>query len=116
MNQIIRQTAEAWGATAQFNLRQATPVLTNNSKLLDQAHNIFKEIIPYVKLIEINEASMGGEDFAEFLHDIPGCLFRLGTGSGPETRFPLHHPCFDIDETSMRSGITAFAALALRKN
>ncbi len=113
MNQIIRQTAEAWGATAQFNLRQATPVLTNNSKLLEQAHNIFEQITPDIKLIEINEASMGGEDFAEFLHDTPGCLFRLGTGSSPETRFPLHHPCFDIDETSMRSGIAAFAALAL---
>lgn len=113
MNQIIRQTAEAWGATAQFNLRQATPVLTNNSKLLEHAHNIFEQITPDIKLIEINEASMGGEDFAEFLHDTPGCLFRLGTGSSPETRFPLHHPCFDIDETSMRSGIAAFAALAL---
>jgi len=113
MNQIIRQTAEAWGATAQFNLRQATPVLINNSKLLEQAHNIFEQITPDIKLIEINEASMGGEDFAEFLHDTPGCLFRLGTGSSPETRFPLHHPCFDIDETSMRSGIAAFAALAL---
>jgi len=113
MNQIIRQTAETWGATARFTLKQATPVLTNNSKLLVQANDIFEEIIPEIKLIEINEASMGGEDFAEFLHDTPGCLFRLGTGSGPETRFPLHHPCFDIDETSMRSGIAAFAALAL---
>jgi len=116
MNQIIRQTAEAWGATAQFSLKQATPVLTNNSKLLEQAHNIFEQITPDIKLIEINEASMGGEDFAEFLHDTPGCLFRLGTGSSPETRFPLHHPCFDIDETSMRSGIASFAALALGKH
>ncbi len=113
MDQIIRQTAEAWGATAHFTLKQATPVLTNNSNLLIQANDIFEEITPYINLIQINEASMGGEDFAEFMHDIPGCLFRLGTGSSPETRYPLHHPCFDIDEASMSSGIAAFAALAL---
>jgi len=113
MDQIIRQTAEAWGARARFTLKRATPVLTNNSKLLSQSRVIFEESIPYIKLIEINEPSMGGEDFAEFLHDIPGCLFRLGTGSSPETRYPLHHPCFDIDEAAMASGISAFAALAL---
>ncbi len=113
MDQIIRQTAEAWGATARFSLKQATPVLTNNSELISQSRVIFEEASPHIKLIEINEPSMGGEDFAEFLHDIPGCLFRLGTGSSPETRYPLHHPCFDIDEAAMASGIAAFAALAL---
>jgi len=114
MDQIIRQTAETWGATAKFMLRQATPVLINDSNLLSQARDTFNCFLPDVKLIEINEPSMGGEDFAEFLHDIPGCLFRLGTGGNPETRYPLHHPCFDIDESAMRSGIAAFASLALR--
>jgi len=116
MDRIIRQTAEAWGATSRFSLRQTTPVLTNDSNMLSQAREIFKEIIPDTLLIEIDDASMGGEDFAEFLRDIPGCLFRLGTGSGPETRYPLHHPCFDIDETSMRSGIAALSALALSQD
>jgi len=113
MDQIIRQTAEAWGATSRFTLKQATPVLSNNATLLARCRDIFRQVIPDTKLIEISEPSMGGEDFAEFLHNIPGCLFRLGTGSGPETRYPLHHPCFDIDESSMAAGIAAFAALAL---
>jgi len=114
MDQIIRQTAEAWGATATFTLRQATPVLINDTKLLRRAATLFKQFTPDVNLIEILEPSMGGEDFAEFLYDIPGCLFRLGTGGSPETRYPLHHPCFDIDESSMKSGIAVFTALALQ--
>jgi len=116
MDHIIRQSAEAWGATASFTLRQATPVLANDFRLLERARNIFHSTLPDVPLVDIGEASMGGEDFAEFLRDIPGCLFRLGTGSSPETRYPLHHPCFDIDESSMRSGIAAFAALALTRD
>jgi amidohydrolase len=113
MDHIIRQTAEAWGATASFTLRQATPVLSNDPGLLAQARKAFKRMLPGIPLIELAEPSMGGEDFAEFLRDIPGCLFRLGTGGSPETRYPLHHPCFDIDESAMRSGIAAFAALAM---
>jgi len=113
MDHIIRQTAEAWGATAQFTLRQATPVLNNDSGLLQEARNTFSRLLPDVALIDLQEPSMGGEDFAEFMRDIPGCLFRLGTGGSPETRYPLHHPGFDIDEASMRSGVAAFVALAL---
>jgi len=113
MDHIIRQTSETWGATSKFTLKQATPVLTNNSDLLQHASAVFKTLTPSIKCINIHEASMGGEDFAEFMREMPGCLFRLGTGSGPETRYPLHHPNFDIDESSMHSGIAAFTALAL---
>lgn len=116
MDRIIKQTAEAWGATARFVLKQATSVLINNDNLISQANDIISKTTPDINLIEIGEASMGGEDFAEFLQHLPGCLFRLGTGSGPETRYPLHHPCFDIDESAIASGIAAFAALALCRN
>lgn len=115
MEHIIRQSAEAWGATARFTLRQGTPVLCNDPELLASARNTFTTLLPDVPLIDIAEPSMGGEDFAEFLRDIPGCLFRLGTGGSPETRYPLHHPNFDIDESAMRSGIAAFVALVLAR-
>jgi len=113
MDHIIRQTAETWGATSKFLLKQATPVLSNNPELLDQASDILNTLTPDIKRIDIQEASMGGEDFAAFMQLIPGCLFRLGTGSSPKTRYPLHHPNFDIDESSLRSGVAAFTALAL---
>jgi len=90
-------------------------VLINDSNILHHATGIFEQFIPDVNLVEIQEPSMGGEDFAEFLHGIPGCLFRLGTGGGPETRYPLHHPSFDIEENSMKSGVAAFTALALQQ-
>lgn len=115
MDHIIRQTCEAWGATANFVLKQATPVLYNRPELVAEARDLFACLAPETALIDIAEPSLGGEDFAEFLRDTPGCLFRLGTGSGPETRYPLHHPNFDIDESAMRSGIAIFAALALRE-
>ncbi len=113
MIRIIRQTAEAWGATASFTLHQACPVLCNDTESAQASRAIFASWLPEAPLIELEQPSMGGEDFSEFLRHIPGCLFRLGTGSTPATRYPLHHPCFNIDERAMKHGVGAMAALAL---
>jgi amidohydrolase len=69
--------------------------------------------MPDTPRITIEAASMGGEDFAEFLHILPGCLLRLGTGSAPHTRHPLHHPAFELDESAMAVGIGALVSLCL---
>ncbi|MCF7822379.1 MAG: amidohydrolase [Mariprofundaceae bacterium] len=112
MDHIIRQTAETWGATATFHIHHATSALKNNPDIIEEVRRNISMLSPGTNIIDIDQPSMGGEDFAEFLQHVPGCLMRLGTGSGPSTRYSLHHPCFDIDEESMRSGIMTLAALA----
>lgn len=42
---------------------------------------------------------MGGEDFAEYLKEIPGCFAFVG--SGYEGCQAHHHRQFDIDEDSL---------------
>lgn len=113
MDHIIRQTAETWGATASFRMRHATPALHNDADAVAYLRRTISQWLPDITCIEIQDPSMGGEDFAEFLQHIPGCLMRLGTGATPETRYPLHHPCFDIDERALRSGMIAMAMLCL---
>ncbi|MFC1542675.1 M20 family metallopeptidase [Pseudomonadota bacterium] len=112
MDHIIRQTAETWGATASFHMRHATPILNNDPDIIEEVRRNISRLSPDTGIIDIEQPSMGGEDFAEFLQHIPGCLIRLGTGSGPSTRYSLHHPCFDIDEEAIRSGILAMATVA----
>jgi len=113
MDHIIRQTAEIWGATARFHMRHATPILKNDPDVIEEVRRNISTLSPDTNMIDIDQPSMGGEDFAEFLQHVPGCLMRLGTGSEPSTRYPLHHPRFDIDEEAMRSGIITLALLAI---
>lgn len=113
MDHIIRQTAEAWGATATFHMHHATPVLKNDPDIIEEVRRNISLLSPDTNVINIDQPSMGGEDFAEFLQHVPGCLMRLGTGGGPSTRYSLHHPCFDIDEKAMRNGIITLATLAI---
>ena len=64
------------------------------------------------------EISMGGEDFAFYLDQVPGAMIRLGTGvPGSDEKHDLHQGDFDVDESCIGYGVrvmvhTALAALA----
>jgi amidohydrolase len=64
------------------------------------------------------DVSMGGEDFAFYLEQVPGAMLRLGTGiPGSGQEFDIHQSRFDVDERAIGYGIrvmvhTALAALS----
>lgn len=113
MDRIIRQTAEIWGAEVHFNMKQDTPPLVNDTDVMQLVRRQLALYAPQIACVDIEEASMGGEDFSEFLQQVPGCLLRLGTGGSPETRYPLHHPSFDVDETALGKGVLALVSLCM---
>jgi metal-dependent amidase/aminoacylase/carboxypeptidase family protein len=56
--------------------------------------------------------SLGGEDFAWYLHLVPGAMARLGTRApGTLAGGDLHQPTFDIDERAIGVGVRVLAAL-----
>jgi metal-dependent amidase/aminoacylase/carboxypeptidase family protein len=59
------------------------------------------------------EQSLGGEDFAWYLHQVPGAMARLGTRTpGTQTTGDLHQPTFDVDERAIGAGIRVLSVLA----
>lgn len=63
---------------------------------------------------EIPVPSLGGEDFAFYLEKVPGAMVRIGTASGRETRYPLHHDRFDIDETALPTAARLMTEVLVR--
>lgn len=57
--------------------------------------------------------SMGGEDFSNYLKEIPGVFFRVGSQSSDRTAFPLHSSNFDIDEQILAPTVALSATLLL---
>jgi amidohydrolase len=57
--------------------------------------------------------SLGGEDFAWYLHQVPGAMARLGSRTpGARDAGDLHQPTFDIDERAIGTGVRVLAAVA----
>ena len=53
---------------------------------------------------------MGGEDFAYYLQDIPGCFFFVGSAPNKKSLFETPHHCshFDMDEKALSIGPSIF--------
>jgi len=93
--------AQAFGCEIEVELDVNAPPLVNNSTVCQAAQKAAQKINPDFA-IENNFRMMASEDMALFLQKIPGAMFFVGAGKeDPEKRFPLHHPGFDIDESSL---------------
>ena len=55
-------------------------------------------------IVFLENPSLGAEDFAFFLEDVPGTMFRLGV-AGEQGCAPLHSGYFSLDERSLELGI-----------
>lgn len=65
--------------------------------------------------VVVFQRTMGGEDMAFFLREVPGCYVFLGS-SNKEKGFdqPHHSPRFSFDEDAMPIGVEIFARAAMK--
>ncbi len=56
--------------------------------------------------------SLGGEDFAWYLHDVPGAMARLGTRTPGGATYDLHQGNLRIDEGAIAIGARVLAEAA----
>ena len=61
-------------------------------------------VIDEENIVYLENPSLGAEDFAFFLQDVPGTMFRLGV-AGDKGCAPLHSGYFSLDERSLELGI-----------
>ncbi len=63
------------------------------------------------KTISLTLPSLGGEDFAFYLQNVPGCFVRFGAAREGHEKISSHSPNFDFDEEVLRTGAAYFSEL-----
>lgn len=115
IQRLVRGVTSAYGARFQFDYTRGYPVMINDPEMTDFARTAAAEILGPDSVATILEPSMGGEDFAYFLQQVPGCYAYLGTSRiGATRRIPWHHPRFNIDEEALAIGAAYLAGTAER--
>jgi amidohydrolase len=115
MGETARQIAALHGAEARFESALGVPPVVNDPVLVDVARQAIHDLLSPDAAFEVPEPSMGGEDFAYYLDHVPGALVRVGTRGGPETGYPLHHSCFDVDERALPLAARLMAEVVTRR-
>jgi len=113
VGELANSVAAAYGVKAELDYVRNVPPTVNE----DASARMFAAATAGVlgpDAVVSTPQSLGGEDFAWYLSDVPGALARLGTRTpGTPVVRDLHQPTFDVDERAIAVGVRVMAATAL---
>jgi hippurate hydrolase len=107
---LARGVAQGMRGDAELSYQFSYPVTTNDEETARRALSVAGNLLGEKNALELPNPSMGAEDFAYFLEQIPGALIWLGIG---EDVSGLHTPTFAFDEPILPLGSALLTALAL---
>ncbi|HEY9762166.1 MAG TPA: M20 family metallopeptidase [Trichocoleus sp.] len=109
LEQIIAGICQAHGATYQFEYQALYPPVINDAAIAELVRSVALSVIETPAGIVPECQTMGGEDMAFFLEQVPGCYFFLGSANAAkQLDYPHHHPRFDFDESVLPIGVEMF--------
>ena len=104
----IEETVDAicrsGGGHAEVHYRCIAPPVNNDPQLTALLETSAVACLGRERVRPVLLPSLGAEDFAELLRDVPGMMMRLGV-AGPDGCAPLHNGRFNPDEQALGVGI-----------
>lgn len=114
IREIVDGTAQACQVQAQFSIAYSLPPVKNDPVLTRACNESIRALVGDEGLVYVDKPSMGGEDFAFYLREVPGCMLRLGVGTPLKPVRHLHSSCFDVNESALPIGAKALARCVTR--
>lgn len=109
---LIQDTVVSTGAQAEVDyVRGVPPVVNDRATTAIMAEAAARVLGP--EQVHEAEVSMGGEDFAFYLDQVPGTMLRLGVGRPGAEPVDLHHADFDVDERAIACAARILARTAI---
>jgi hippurate hydrolase len=119
MRNIAQHTAAAFDATVDFRFHRNYPPLINHAKETAFAIEVIKSVVGEERVDAQVEPTMGAEDFAFMLQEMPGCYVFIGNGEGEHRTVGhglgpcnLHNPSYDFNDELLPLGATFWVRLA----
>ena len=105
--------SKALGCQAEVELKSITPAVSNDAELAQRVYNFAGEIYPQAEISTV-ERTMGSEDMAYMMEDIPGCYFFIGSADHDRgLDAGHHHPKFDFNEDALVTGAALMASVVV---
>ena len=90
------------------------PPTVNDGESWNLAKQVAADVLGASQVHEIPPI-MGGEDFAYYTEQVPGCFVGLGVrNEDQDAIYSVHHPRFKVDEDALPLGAALHVAYALR--
>lgn len=110
ITKVATDIGKSFGASVEIVTNAFYPPLKNDASVNRFVIDAFKQLYPRRKIYTLPPV-MGGEDFACYLEQTAGAMFRLGVGNkkiGADK--PWHHVTFKVDEKAILTGYNSMTA------
>lgn len=108
----VQAICASCGGHAEVSYRTIAPPVQNDRALTDLLERCAIDCLGREQVRPVEQPSLGAEDFAELLRDVPGMMVRLGV-AGAQGCAPLHNGQFALDERALAVGIDVLASTLL---
>ncbi|MBI3159861.1 MAG: amidohydrolase [Chloroflexi bacterium] len=110
--EVVTGVAASLGCEATAEIFDMTPAVINDAKMAAYVQGIARDLLPQDAL-DTTYRTMGAEDMAYMMQDIPGCYFFIGSANADRgLDYGHHHPRFDFDERALPKAAALMAAAA----
>lgn len=111
---IVGGIAAAFDCQVEIQIEKVTPAVVNDFEVTGKVQSIARELFPNDSMMT-DYRTMGSEDMAYLMEDIPGCYFFIGSADHKKGLDAAHHnPRFDFDERVIPPAVGLMASLAVR--
>lgn len=111
--EAIHEVARPYTVQVEVDHVPGLPPVMNDEEALSHAFAAARDLVGEERVVTA-EQSLGGEDFAWYLTEVPGALLRLGTRTPGGTTYDLHRGDIVFDERAIGIGARLLALTALR--
>ena len=108
----LQGICKSYSITYTLNYQILNIPLINDDCIVKLCFESAKQCYGNKNIELLQNPSMGGEDFAEYLKEIKGAFVYIGTSSNKATSYPWHHAKFDLDEKALVGGAEFLANTA----
>ncbi len=113
LEETVQQISSSLGAKAVVRYRCIAPPVINDQELTNLVERSAIALLGSGNVIRLQQPSLGAEDFAELIQEVPGTMFRLGV-AGDKGCAPLHSGYFCPEEGCIGVGIQVLHATLLK--
>lgn len=114
VRRVAHGTAAAHQARCRIQFGDCYPPVVNDPTMTRLVRNVGERLLGKDCVLELEYPSMGGEDFAYYLQQVPGAMFRLGLAEHNQSDTPaLHTDRFDFNDSALPVGVAMFAGIVL---
>lgn len=115
IEKMAKSIAQAAGGDCDVLIDRGYPYLVNDENVTKRSFQYAKDFLGEENVEDL-EVRMTGEDFAYFAQNVPSCFYRLGVRNEKlGINANLHTSTFNIDESSLETGMGLMAWIALKE-